>query len=129
MAEQSENEQVPIERTPGYVRRYIERLERRNAELESAEVAREREYEPGASTGGALSFQEGGNHYRDMAIQPVVFIHSNKLGFCEGAVVKYMSRWREKGGLSDLRKARHFIDLLIEMELWNDTKSDRVHEN
>jgi hypothetical protein len=51
-----------------------------------------------------------------MAIQPVEYIHRNGLGFIEGCVVKYVSRWRVKGGVEDLRKARHFIDLLIELE-------------
>lgn len=64
----------------------------------------------------ALERQEGGNHYKDMAIQPVEYIHRNGLGFCEGNVVKYVSRWRAKGGIEDLKKARHFLDLLIEME-------------
>lgn len=60
--------------------------------------------------------QVGGDHYRNMAIQPVEFIHRNGIGFIEGAVIKYCARWRFKGGVEDLRKARHFLDLLIEME-------------
>ena len=44
------------------------------------------------------------------------FIHRNGIGFCEGAAIKYLARWRAKGGIEDLKKARHFIDLLIEME-------------
>jgi hypothetical protein len=51
-----------------------------------------------------------------MAIQPVQYIHRNGLGFCEGSIIKYVSRWRGKNGLQDLKKARHFLDLLIEME-------------
>lgn len=66
--------------------------------------------------GGPLAVQVGGGHYKDMAIQPVEYIHRNGIGFCEGCVIKYVSRWRAKGGLEDLKKARHFIDLLIEME-------------
>lgn len=65
---------------------------------------------------GAMATQVGGGHYKDMAIQPVEFIHRNGIGFCEGCVIKYVSRWRAKGGVEDLKKARHFIDLLIEME-------------
>jgi hypothetical protein len=64
----------------------------------------------------ALDHQEGGNHYKKLKIQPVEYIHANGLGFCEGSVVKYITRWRDKGGVHDLKKARHFIDLLIEME-------------
>lgn len=64
----------------------------------------------------ALNTQEGGSHYKDMAIQPVEFIHANGLGFIEGSVIKYVSRWKNKNGLQDLRKARHFLDILIQLE-------------
>lgn len=60
--------------------------------------------------------QVGGAHYKDMPIQPVQYILANGLPFVEGAVVKYVSRWRAKGGVEDLRKARHFLDMLIEHE-------------
>lgn len=63
----------------------------------------------------ALETQVGGDHYK-LPIQPVEYIHRNGLGFCEGNVVKYVTRWRSKNGIQDLKKARHFIDLLIEME-------------
>lgn len=68
----------------------------------------------------ALAVQEGGSHYKSMKVQPVEYIHANGLGYCEGNVVKYVSRWRAKGGLQDLKKARHYVDLLIELE--GDTK-------
>lgn len=64
----------------------------------------------------ALGTQEGGGHYKNMVIQPVEYIHANKIGFIEGCVIKYVSRWRNKNGVEDLRKARHFLDLLIELE-------------
>lgn len=64
----------------------------------------------------ALDTQEGGSHYKDKAIQPVEYIHANGLGFCEGNVVKYVTRWRDKNGLADLKKAKHYIELLIELE-------------
>ena len=65
----------------------------------------------------ALDRQEGGSHYKNLVIQPVEYCHKNGLGFCESSVVKYVTRWRDKNGIADLRKARHFIDLLIEMEM------------
>lgn len=71
----------------------------------------------------ALSTQEGGNHYKDLAIQPVEFIHANKIPYMEGNVIKYVTRWRSKNGINDLRKARHYIDLLIELEERNQCKS------
>ena len=65
----------------------------------------------------ALKEQVAGTHYKSMAIQPFEYIHANGIGFAEGSVIKYVSRWQSKGGIDDLRKARHFIDLLIEAEL------------
>ena len=64
----------------------------------------------------ALQVQEGGSHYKDMKIQPVEYIHANSLPFIEGSVIKYVSRWRNKNGVADLKKAKHFLDLLIELE-------------
>jgi hypothetical protein len=64
----------------------------------------------------ALEKQVGGSHYREMLIQPVEYILANGLGFIEGSVIKYVSRWKAKGGVDDLKKARHFLDLLIEHE-------------
>lgn len=58
--------------------------------------------------------QVGGSHYRDMPIQPATFILRNGIGFHEGSAIKYLCRWRKKGGVEDLKKARHFIDMLIE---------------
>jgi hypothetical protein len=64
----------------------------------------------------ALFKQVGGSHYRDKGIQPIIYIHANNLGFCEGNVVKYVTRWREKNGIADLKKAIHYLELLIELE-------------
>lgn len=60
--------------------------------------------------------QIGGSHYKSMPIQPFTFIHANGIGFAEGNVIKYVTRWRNKNGIEDLKKARHFLDLLIEAE-------------
>ena len=60
--------------------------------------------------------QVGGDHYTSKAIQPWDFIVSNNLPFLEGNVVKYVSRWRDKGGVQDLHKARHYLDKLLEIE-------------
>lgn len=64
----------------------------------------------------ALDTQVGGGHYKDYAIQPTVYCQVNKLNWCESNVVKYVTRWRDKNGLVDLQKAKHYIDLLIEIE-------------
>lgn len=63
-----------------------------------------------------LDKQVGGNHYKDMAIQPVEFIERNGLGFCVGNCIKYLCRHKRKNGKEDLLKAKHFIDLLIQLE-------------
>ena len=64
----------------------------------------------------ALAIQVAGNHYRNRIIQPVEYCEANRLGACESAVVKYITRWRDKGGLEDLNKIKHYVDLLIETE-------------
>lgn len=60
--------------------------------------------------------QVGGAHYKDMAIQPAEYILANNIGWAEGCAIGYLSRWRQKGGIEDLRKAIHTIELLIEAE-------------
>ena len=67
----------------------------------------------------ALEKQVAGSHYKDLPIQPVEYIHANAMGYLEGNVVKYVSRWRKKNGLADLEKAKHYIELLIELETRN----------
>lgn len=71
----------------------------------------------------ALDVQVGGSHYKSMAIQPVEYSMWNDLNLAEGSIVKYVSRWRNKNGLEDLRKVSHWVDLLIQhcsMELGGD---------
>lgn len=63
-----------------------------------------------------LDVQISGTHYKQYAIQPIEFIFANKLGFLEGCVIKRMCRFRDKGQVEDLLKAKHEIDLLIELE-------------
>lgn len=64
-----------------------------------------------------LKQQVGGDHYIKMAIQPLDFIVANNLNFCQGNVIKYVTRYPFKNGLEDLKKARHYIDVLITEEL------------
>lgn len=63
----------------------------------------------------ALNEQVGGSHYKDFAIQPIEFIQKNSIGFIPGNVIKYVCRYKAKGGVEDLKKARHYLDILIEM--------------
>lgn len=64
----------------------------------------------------SLTKQIGGDHYQKRAIQPIEYILDNDLNFCEGCVIKYVTRWRDKGGIEDLRKAKHYLEFLIEQE-------------
>lgn len=60
--------------------------------------------------------QVGGDHYKGKAVQPWDYIVGNGIGYLEGNVIKYVSRWRDKGGVADLEKARHYLDKLIELQ-------------
>jgi hypothetical protein len=64
----------------------------------------------------ALNEQVGGSHYKDFRIQPAEYCHANRLGLLEGNVVKYVTRYKQKGGKQDLQKAIHCLQLLIELE-------------
>ena len=72
----------------------------------------------------ALDVQVGGSHYKDCAIQPIEYIHANKLGFAEGNVVKYITRHRQKHGADDVRKVIHYCQLLLELEYGANTTSE-----
>ena len=73
----------------------------------------------------ATDMQIGGDHYSKMEIQPIEYIMKNKMPYCEANVIKYLSRWRSKNGIVDLRKAKHYIDMLIDAEMEAD-KLDRI---
>ena len=64
----------------------------------------------------ALETQVGGSHYKQFVIQPIEFITSNNIPFIEGNIIKYACRWRHKGGIEDLEKIQHYVDLLIKLE-------------
>lgn len=64
----------------------------------------------------SLDIQVGGGHYKSLKIQPVEYMYYNNIPYIEGAVVKYVTRWRDKNGVEDLKKAIHFLELLIELE-------------
>ena len=71
-----------------------------------------REYE--AMTQAAKNKQVGGDHYKDWVIQPIEFIQANDLEYCAANVIKYVCRHDKKGGVQDLDKAIHYIQLLKE---------------
>ncbi len=68
-----------------------------------------------ANSQPALNRQVGGGHYKHFTIQPVEYITKNNIPYLEGNVIKYVSRWKEKGGFEDLDKAIHYIQLIKEL--------------
>lgn len=64
----------------------------------------------------ALDTQVDGDHYKKLAIQPMEYSMNNKLDACQHTIIKYVTRFRDKGGIKDLEKARHVLDMLIEFE-------------
>ena len=64
----------------------------------------------------ALATQVGGDHYNKMRIQPAEYCYANDIGKLEGDVIAYVSRWKAKNGLEDLRKAKHTLEILIDLE-------------
>lgn len=71
---------------------------------------------PGITVASALEQQCGGTHYRNMAIQPIEFIHANGLDFFQGNIVKYATRHKAKNGAEDLRKVIHYAQLALELQ-------------
>lgn len=64
----------------------------------------------------ALDVQVGGGHYKKLAVQPAEYVHANRIPYLEGSVIYYVTRWRDKGGLGDIDKAIHTLQLLKELE-------------
>lgn len=64
----------------------------------------------------ASEIQIGGDHYKKFLIQPAEFCYYNNIPYLEATAIKYLCRWKDKGGIQDLEKAKHFIDLLIEFQ-------------
>jgi len=75
-------------------------------------------------TSNPLDVQISGSHYKRYKIQPIEFIIANEIPFIEGNIIKYICRHRDKNGIEDLKKIKHYVDLLIEFEYIN--KGDSV---
>ena len=63
-----------------------------------------------------FAVQTGGDHYAKLGIGPAEYALANGIPYVEGSVIKYVTRWRDKGGVEDLKKARHMLDMLIAHE-------------
>jgi hypothetical protein len=64
----------------------------------------------------AFTKQIGGSHYKQCAIQPLEYIVANDIPYLEGNVIKYVTRHKDKGGIDDIRKAIHYLELIMETE-------------
>lgn len=58
----------------------------------------------------------GGKHYSDLPIQPIRYIYANNLGFIEGNIVKYITRYKDKNKNEDIEKIIHYAKLLLKLE-------------
>ena len=63
-----------------------------------------------------LQKQEGGSHYKDCKIQPIEYITANNLDFMQGNIVKYITRHKNKNGAEDIKKIKHYCDLILKLE-------------
>jgi hypothetical protein len=64
----------------------------------------------------ALDIQIGGDHYKKYKVQPAEYAMVNGLDYQQGTIISYITRWKDKGGVQDLKKARHHLDMYIEHE-------------
>ena len=64
----------------------------------------------------AYKKQVGGNHYKDMVVQPSEFINKNRLPFAEGSAIKYICRHAAKGKEQDIDKAIHYLEMIKERD-------------
>lgn len=68
----------------------------------------------------STNYQVAGDHYKKLKIQPIEYILANDIPFAEGCIIKYATRWRDKGGIDDLRKIIQFCEFIIEAEMNKD---------
>ena len=69
--------------------------------------------------------QVGGGHYKGLKIQPIEFIQGNQLNFCEGNAIKYVCRHRNKNGAEDIKKAIHYLEMLLDIEYPTNTTNNK----
>lgn len=65
----------------------------------------------------STNYQVAGDHYKKLKIQPIEYILANDIPFAEGCIIKYATRWRDKGGIDDLRKIIQFCEFIIDWEM------------
>ena len=75
----------------------------------------------------ALDEQVGGDHYKKLGVQPVELIRDINANFFQGNVIKYITRYKDKNGIKDLEKARHYLELMRELKPQTDTKLSKEY--
>ncbi len=107
-----------------YVQSYYDEFEVRTMCTEYWEVVMQLETDKihnlDPTESSALDMQEGGDHYKDLSIQPIEYIIENNLDFLQGNMVKYATRHKDKGGKEDLLKVIHYANLAIELQYGED---------
>lgn len=109
---QSTTEELIMEQTTNEEEVFKKIYERAEAMRRGEEVKKETK---------ALATQVGGNHYNTMKIQPMEYTMANNMNPLQHTAIKYISRYKAKGGVEDLEKAKHTIQLLIDWEKGHDS--------
>jgi len=115
--EDTRRAQEALKKADGSIARpnyWVDKGSLNNATAQDWDAVRPDISEPNDAT-DPLSYQVGGEHYTKKKIQPVEYIHANEMDYMDGAIVKYISRWRDKDGVKDLRKIKQFVDLIIKL--------------
>lgn len=73
-----------------------------------------------------LSYQVGGDHYKDLEYQPIEFFEDLHLDAFQANVIKYLARWRKKGGVEDLRKALHYATIARQNDIKRDNERQKM---
>lgn len=92
------------------------RMKKAKARVKALETLVPEFVTPAPAVVDPLDVQVGGDHYKNLSIQPIQYIVANDMGFLDGCIVKRITRWRQKGGIEDLEKIKHECDLLIAAE-------------
>lgn len=64
----------------------------------------------------ATDIQIGGNHYKDMIMQPIELINTLECSFIQGCIIKYISRYKAKNGAQDIEKCIHYAEMAIQLK-------------
>lgn len=73
-----------------------------------------------------LSYQVGGSHYKDLEYQPIQFFEDLHLDAFRANIIKYLARWRKKGGVEDLKKALHYATIARQNYIKRDNERQKM---